>query len=358
MSANGRAVQPHGVFRELRASAAPLAKSALLRLGGYAALRRVLPSRQLAILRYHAICGPEGYAYADPGICITPPNFARHVAYLAREYNVLRLDDAVRALRAGTALPPNAVAITFDDGYADNLQAAHILHRYGLSATFYITAGCLHGEQPFWPAELRYLVRALPADRLILRAGEAELEVDASSEARRAAAVRRLTKTFKAHSIPVREELRRQLRTAAGNVPMPRVMLTWDEVREMHALGMTIGSHTVTHPNLPNAGMPAARQELTDSRARLEREIGAPVTMFSYPNGGAERYLTPEVQRVVREAGYAAATTSRNAFARRDSDLYALERIEVEESLQELVFALEVERFAFKPAARQTEALR
>jgi peptidoglycan/xylan/chitin deacetylase (PgdA/CDA1 family) len=129
-------------------------------------------------------------------------------------------------------------------------------------------------------------------------------------------------------------------------------MLTWDEVREMHRLGMTVASHTMTHPNLPSAGVAAARQELVAARRRLESEIDAPVTMFSYPNGGAERYMTPEVREVVREAGYEAATTSRNGFAGRSSDLFALERIEVEESLEELVFALEVERFAFKPQER------
>jgi hypothetical protein len=79
--------------------------------------------------------------------------------------------------------------------------------------------------------------------------------------------------------------------------------------------------------------------------------------MFSYPNGGAERYLTPELKHVVAEVGFAAATTSRNAFATATSDLYALERIEVEEERGGLVFALEVERFARKPAPRQFEAV-
>jgi hypothetical protein len=91
------------------------------------------------------------------------------------------------------------------------------------------------------------------------------------------------------------------------------------------------------------------------SKARLEQEIGAPVTMFSYPNGGAERYCTPELKRVVADVGFAAATTSRNAFATPASDLYALERIEVEEELSDLVFALEVERFGFKPKPRPLE---
>ena len=340
-------------LRQLRAASGPWAKTALLRMGGYAALRRLVPSRDLAILRYHAICGSEGYEYADPLICVTPENFEQHVAYLTSAYNVMRLEDAARALVERTPLPANAVAITFDDGYADNLLAARILAKYGASATFYLTAGCLAGGEPFWPVELRYLVRGLPAGQIRLTAGPAQVSLDLTGVTDRNFAVKQLTKVFKSHPIAVRDELRRQLREQSRLTETPRVMLTWDEVREMHRLGMTIGSHTLTHPNLPNAGLVSARQELIASRHRLEQEISAPVTMFSYPNGGAERYLTPAVQQIVREVGYTAATTSRNAFAHAESDLYALERIEVEERVEDLAFALEVERFAFKPVNKQ-----
>lgn len=342
-------------LRGLRAAAAPLAKSALLRLGGYAAMRRVRPSRQLAILRYHAICGHEGYDYADPYICVTPANFEQHIAYLTRAYHVLPLPDAVQALAGDRPLPPNAVVITFDDGYADNLDAARVLAKHGATATFYITAGCLAGEQPFWPVEIRSLVRGLPAERLTVAAASVEVSLDLTTDDGRRAAVKLLTKACKGHPIAVREALRDQLRARAARVNDRRVMLTWDEVREMQALGMTIGSHTMTHPNLPNAGIADARRELAESRVRLEAELGRPVTMFSYPNGGAERYMTPAVREAVRDAGYAAATTSRNAFAGPGSDLYALERIEVQERLEDLVFALEVERFILQPAPRTGE---
>jgi peptidoglycan/xylan/chitin deacetylase (PgdA/CDA1 family) len=115
---------------------------------------------------------------------------------------------------------------------------------------------------------------------------------------------------------------------------------------------MTIGAHTVTHPNLPSAGGADAAAEITGSKARLERELDAPVTMFSYPNGGAERYMTPAIARLVRDAGFEAATTSWNGFAGAQSDIYALERVQVEEAMPQLAFALEVERFMFKPAPR------
>lgn len=328
-------------------------KALLFRSGFYSLFRRVAPSRLLGILRYHAVCELDA-GYADPGICVTPRAFERHAEFLASHYRVLSLPDAVDALRRGLTLPANAVAITFDDGYADNIGAARVLASRGLSATFYLTAGCLAGGAPFWPSELRRLIAGIEAPALRLSAAGIDLDLPLTSAADRKAAVARLTKVFKGHAIPTREALRERLRelsTAGGTCPM----LTWDQVRAMHGMGMVIGSHTMTHPNLPNAGIDAARQEIAQSKARLEEEIGVPVTMFSYPNGGADRYMTREVAALVRDAGFAAATTSRNAFAGPSSDLYALERVQVTEELARLTFALEIERYAFKPTPRRGE---
>jgi peptidoglycan/xylan/chitin deacetylase (PgdA/CDA1 family) len=343
---------PMPLLRRARRRAAPAAKSALFRSGAYGVLRAVRPSRALAILRYHAVCGPEGEAYADPAICVTPASFEQHVAYLSSRYRVLPLPDAVSCLRSGKSLPANAVAITFDDGYADNLAAARVLSRYGVSATFYITAGCLNGEAPFWPAEIRQLLARVTAPAIELTAAGSRLSIPCATEAERRNALRTLARLFKSHPIPVRELLREQLRSVAGGAETKSFMLSWDELREMHRLGMDIGAHTVTHPNLPNAGRDHASVEITGSKARLQREVDAPVTMFSYPNGGAERYMTREIAELVQEAGFEAATTSWNGFAGPGSDLFALERVQVAERVEELAFALEVERFAFKPMPR------
>jgi peptidoglycan/xylan/chitin deacetylase (PgdA/CDA1 family) len=267
----------------------------------------------------------------------------------------LPLPEAASYLRSGKTLPGNAVAITFDDGYADNLAAARVLSRHGVNGTFYITAGCLRGEAPFWPSEIRQLVARVTAPAIELNAAGSRVAIPCATATERRTALRTLARLFKSHTIQVREQLRDQLRAAAGGGDTTSFMLSWDELREMHSLGMTIGAHTVTHPNLPNAGYEDARAEINGSRVRLTRELDGPVTMFSYPNGGAETYMTSEIAGLVREAGFDAATTSRNAFAGLGSDLYALERVQVSEPLEELVFALEVERFAFKPAPRQSE---
>jgi peptidoglycan/xylan/chitin deacetylase (PgdA/CDA1 family) len=334
------------MYRHVRRGLAPAAKTILLRTGVLRAVRTLAPSRKLAILRYHAVCGPEGYNYASADICVTPAAFERHARYLAANHAVVALPDAVARLTSGQPLPANAVALTFDDGYADNLEAARTLHRHGLTGTFYLTAGCLVDGQPFWPAELRYLVSAMRQPCLELNRNGERIRLPLATERERTSAVRRVTRIFKSVRIHEREMLREELRRAAGAPKLPRVMLTWDEVREMHRMGMTIGSHTVTHPNLPSAGPEAASAEIQESKRRLEAEIDAPVTMFSYPNGGAERYFTPELQRIVRESGYLAATTSANGFVSGTSDMFGLERVQVAERLAELVFTLEVDRLA------------
>ena len=66
--------------------------------------------------------------------------------------------------------------------------------------------------------------------------------------------------------------------------------MTWDMIREMSAVGMDFGAHTVTHPILAN--LPATEQELElcESRLRLEKELGQPVTALSYPVGKRESF--------------------------------------------------------------------
>jgi peptidoglycan/xylan/chitin deacetylase (PgdA/CDA1 family) len=352
MNTHASQVETVNPLSRLRSRLAPLAKTALLRTGAYAAVRGLLPGRRAAILRYHAVCGDEGAAYADPGISVSPEAFEEHARYLSANYTVLPLPEVVERIRHERPLPRNCVVITFDDGYADNLKAAQTLNRYGISGTFYITAGCMVGGEPFWPSELRTVIPAIPGSVVHLRLNGSSISVPLHDEMARRKAVRTMGKLFKANSIPVREGLRQQLREAAGQPTLPNYMLRWEDIAEMHRLGMTIGAHTVTHPNLPNAGLEAATREIVESKARIEQAIGSPVTMFSYPNGGAERYYTPELQKVVAESGYTAAASSYNAFATATSDLYALERIEVEERLEDLLFALEIERFAFKPAPR------
>jgi peptidoglycan/xylan/chitin deacetylase (PgdA/CDA1 family) len=349
MSSTPKTVAP---LQRLRRAVAPAAKTVLFRTGVYGLIRRTRPNQRVAILRYHAVCGSEGYEYADPHICVSPGAFRAHVEYLTDHYAVISLDDAVSALKGEKSLPDNAVVLTFDDGYADNLIAAQILHEYGATATFYLTADCLAGGKPFWPSEVRQVVPRLTVPNLVLSIGDRRCDWPLTSADEREAAIQGVTRLFKSVTIPQREELRIQLRAIAGlEQPLPSPMLTWEQIREMQRLGMSMGAHTLTHPNLPSAGLADATAEIVGAKRRLEHELGTRVTQFSYPNGGAETYYNEDLQDAVAAAGYLGAATSRNGFAGQGSDPYALERIQVAERVEDLAFALEVERFAFAPAA-------
>jgi len=83
----------------IRTRLAPASKAVLFRSGALTLLREVLPSRGVAILRYHAICGDEGYWYADPGICVTPQAFEKHCRYLSTHYSVLPMPEVVARIR-------------------------------------------------------------------------------------------------------------------------------------------------------------------------------------------------------------------------------------------------------------------
>lgn len=83
-------------------------------------------------------------------------------------------------------------------------------------------------------------------------------------------------------------------------------MLTPGELRELHALGWEIGSHTLSHPRLPELDEAAQRRELVESKARLEDLLGAPVRSLSYPYG----LYSQAMLRIVEEAGYDNAVTT------------------------------------------------
>ncbi len=129
------------------------------------------------------------------------------------------------------------------------------------------------------------------------------------------------------HAFPILKKL---------NLPATIFMITanigkpgWLSEKQLKILdesGVSIGSHTVTHAYLPQLSEDAIKRELTDSKVELERILGHPVTLFSYPAGGT----TPEVRALVQSAGYEGAVTTN--YGKIAHDFFGLHRIKVSES--------------------------
>ena len=99
--------------------------------------------------------------------------------------------------------------------------------------------------------------------------------------------------------------------------------LTTEQMKEMYAQGIDIGSHTRSHPYLPDVSSERRREEIFGSKARLEQETGIKVSSFAYPSGGFDE----EIKKLAKEAGYDSACTTNRGYDRFNRDVYELKRI-------------------------------
>lgn len=102
--------------------------------------------------------------------------------------------------------------------------------------------------------------------------------------------------------------------------------LSEEDLRILDASSIAIGSHTAHHAFLPELSRADAQTELIDSKKELERTLGHPVTLFSYPAGGT----TPALEALVKEAGYEGAVTTN--YESRPQDPYALHRVKISDA--------------------------
>ncbi len=275
----------------------------------------------LSVLIFHRVLArPDPLRPNEPTAAV----FDGRLRWLNHHCNVLPLDAALRALRDGS-LPPRAAAITFDDGYADNHDlAAPALRRWGLSATIFVATGFLDGGRMFNDTVIE-AVRQAPGSRLDLEDLGLGVHTLDGVEARRAA-IARILPALKGLSGAEREALAETVRVRCRAEPPRGLMMTSAQVRALHRQGFGIGAHTVTHPILAETPLDAARREIADGRAALEGLVGAPVTLFAYPNGRPGRDFRAEHVRLVRELGFAAAVTTGWGAARPGADPFQIPR--------------------------------
>jgi len=267
------------------------------------------PSRGFPILTFHRVNDD-----LDPFLPAVPTAvFAARIAHIARHYRVLAVEDLVERVRQGTA-PRNALALTFDDGYRDNLtHAAPILAQHGLPATIFLATGYIGTPDVPWFDRVALAFK-------LSRNGEVTLpgcqSLQLKTEGDRLAGLELALGWLKA--LPDEERRRAVERLVADLRPRrlgqpKRVMLTWEEVDALRGLGFSIGAHTVTHPILSRVAPERAREEIQGSKDAIERILGVPVRAFAYPNGGPEDYSSTTV-RLVQECGFTCAVSTRRGL--------------------------------------------
>lgn len=213
------------------------------------------------VVYYHRIGG------CDP-LSKPAEAFRRDLEYMRRRHACISLAEMCRRLQSGRPLRRRSIAVTFDDGYRDNLtQAVEPLLAAGVPATFFVATGFVGTRRQF------------PHDN----------------------------------------------HTSAG-VEYPK--LTWPDLALMQSAGFEIGSHTVSHANLGTADAQTIHQEMSDSLTTLNRELGNRPRAFSFP-WGKPADIACDAIRAAQKAGYYAAASAFGGTNRRGENPFHVRRVDV-----------------------------
>lgn len=277
-----------------------------------------------AVLTYHRIDEPTAAPDLHPGLLsATPAAFRAEMEAIADGWTPLSLAD-VLAARRGAPLPRRGVLVTIDDAYADTaVHAWPILRAAGVPAVLFVPTG--FPDEPtrsFWWDDLYRAIRSARQGEVGSPLGRLELTDDAS----RHAAFRALRAWFK--TTPHDEAVARfgQLLADLGTRPAPTPVLGWDELRRLHAEGLVLAPHSVSHAMLDQLDVDDVVEEVTSSRRRLHDEIGVDIPVFAYPSGQHD----DRVVRAVAGTGIEVAfTTERGVNRTARVDWLRLHRINV-----------------------------
>ena len=217
------------------------------------------------------------------------------------------------------------MAVTFDDGYADNRTvAAPILLASGVPATFFIATGYLGGGRMWNDTVIEAIRRVGP--RVLDLGGIGLGQLQASDIVSRRALCRQVIAAIKHRPMPERQRLADDLAASIGE-PLPGdLMMTSTQVEELCSLGFEVGGHTVSHPILRVLGAGDAVQEIGEGKAQLERITGRRVDLFAYPNGRPGADYGPEHAAMVRELGFTLAVSTRRGVCSPRADRWQLPR--------------------------------
>jgi peptidoglycan/xylan/chitin deacetylase (PgdA/CDA1 family) len=270
------------------------------------------PRRGLTVLLYHRVTDPTRLDGLDPSLVdATPQDFDTQMALARRHFSPVALGDVQDAVTGGRPLPANALLVSFDDGYRDNLEVAvPILKRHGIRATFFVATGYMSERRLFWWERIAVQVRRATAPRLLL-SYPAPLELELGDDTRRSAAVRRLCRTVKDHYDLDLDRFLADIDGASGVAwtedddrrYSQSAILDWDGVLALRDAGMDVASHTRGHRVLQTLRPDVLAGDLADSKAELERRLGQPVRAVAYPVG-KRIHDHPAVREAVRAAGY------------------------------------------------------
>ncbi len=243
----------------------------------------------------------------------------------------MRLTDLVESIKDGS-LPDRSVAITFDDGYSDNLtHALPVLESVSVPATIFVTTNYVDSDrEPWWDEMKHFLLGPLCVpSQLSIQLTDGDYSWPTVTAEDRLVAHHALENLMRPLPAAVNDQILDYLATWAGSHrklrPAYRTVTTPQLTKLAEHPLIELGAHTITHPILPTLSLEAQFNEIIGSRYKLEKMIHQPVRSFAYPNGD----FTEQTRKLVDAAGFRAACTTISGRIEPGDDLFRLRRCAV-----------------------------
>jgi peptidoglycan/xylan/chitin deacetylase (PgdA/CDA1 family) len=296
----------------------------------------------MAIVMYHSVQDdPREQFDMLGGIIHSTQVFRGQMEVIARHFQPATLEDVLRFLSGDRDPPPRSVLITFDDGYVDNYEVAKpVLDEFGIPAVFYVVVDCVDQQKLPWPAQLRQMFLTAKT-RFWRDSGGKSWALDTREE-RLQAYAKAAEECAKVSGVTQRgflEVLAGELAAAAVTPHQP--MMSWEQIRSLDRSGHTIGSHTMSHPNMAQVCAKDAEMEFAESKRRLEHELRKPMVHFSYPCPAARPYWADHTRTLSQKTGYRSAVTTAGGMVRKRDDTLMLKRIRPTKTVEGVRWNLE-----------------
>jgi peptidoglycan/xylan/chitin deacetylase (PgdA/CDA1 family) len=276
---------------------------------------RGLWAKSLTVINYHRIDNPhrKDFDSFKPNVSATPNDFNRQIDYLSKWFNVISMQDVLKWLDGQKELPSYAALITFDDGYLDNYTFAYpILRDHNFPAVIFLTTEHIGTDIPFYWDMAAYCFHHTKRDQITFPDGTTETWSNQGQLDQVSKKWIELMKTLpQAEKTVYVQRLPEALNVSIPGGFFKKLMMNWDQVREMHKGGIEFGAHTMHHPILTRISLEEVRAEVEGSKSRIEKELGHPALSFAYPNGQSSD-LNDKIEGLVADSGIRAAFTLLN----------------------------------------------
>lgn len=289
---------------------------------------RWLHRRDLRIVTYHGVDAAHDDVVNYDRLQTDPDLFRRQVEALARRYRVRPLGELMAETEEGAPWPERTLAITFDDGYRNNLEvAAPLLRQIGVPATFFVAHDYLAGRDYPWWYELRAALAG--TSRADVEAPEGTARMPLRTVGDRVHAAQRWEGALVRAPVVVRRPRLAALLALLGQLPEhPYPLMTPVEARRLAAGGFELGTHTVRHLSCRHE---APEEVLADLEQSMHELVALGVQrppVLAYPYGHVPEDLEP-LRAALQAWGVVAAVTTDMGGNLPTADRYRLRRFDI-----------------------------